>query len=222
MTDAAVPTLTVPGRIAQALLAGEQVIDLRLQPADGGPPPGATRFWLRADPGAQPELKPAYQRARELSLPADEVEPGQVRIDGWAELAGTATTVVDDQTAEALNGKTILALDALAGQEVLVLALRAHRLVEPVTVPDDLSGLPADPAEGPPSRAGLVGDGLPGPLRRPARRHPAASFRASGARTSGLPAAGRASVAGRVRAGSPGCGPPAGCRARRRRTAPRP
>jgi len=179
VTDAAVPTLTVPGRIAQALLAGEQVIDLRLQPADGGPPAGATRFWLRADHGAQPELKPAYQRAREMSLPAEAAGPGQVRIDGWAELAGTATAVIDDQAADALNGKTILALDALAGQEVLVLALRAHRLVEPVTVPDDLSGLPADPAEGPQAepalsemafraRYGGLLDALPGGLQRPA------------------------------------------------------
>jgi hypothetical protein len=185
VTDAAVPTLTVPGRIAQALLAGEQVIDLRLQPDDGGPPAGATRFWLRADPGATPKLKPAYQRARELSLPDEDagelhLPPARrmVRIDGWAELAGTATTVVDDQAAEALNGKTILALDPLAGQEVLVLALRAHRLVESVTVPDDLAGLPADPAAGPPSepalsegafraRYGGLLDALPGGLKRP-------------------------------------------------------
>lgn len=138
MTDAAVPTLTLPGRIVQALLAGEQVIDLRPQPDTGGPPAGATRFWLRPDPGAEPELKPAYQRARALSLPDEDAGPGQVRIDGWAELAASATTLVDDQAREALDGKTILALDPMAGQEVLVLALRAHRLVEPVTVPDDL------------------------------------------------------------------------------------
>jgi hypothetical protein len=171
--------LTVPGRVVQALLAGEQVIDLRLQPDDGGPPAGATRFWLRADPGSEPELKPAYQRARELSLPDEEATPGQVRIDGWAELAGAATTVVDDDTKDALNGKTILALDPLSGQEVLVLALRAHRLVEPVTVPADLAGLPADPAEGPPSepalsegafraRYGGLLDALPGGLQQPA------------------------------------------------------
>ena len=178
MTDAAVPTLIVPGRIVQALLAGEQVVDLRLQPDGGGPPAGTTRFWLRADPGAEPELKPAYRRARELSLPDEGAGPGQVRIDGWAELAGSATTVVDDAAQEALNGKTILALDALAGQEVLVLALRAHRLVEPVTVPDDLAGLPDDPAAGPPSepalsegafraRYGGLLDALPGGLKRP-------------------------------------------------------
>jgi hypothetical protein len=178
VSDAAVPTLTVPGRIVQALLAGEQVIDLRRQPDGGGPPAGARRFWLRADPGAEPELKPAYQRARELSLPDEGAGPGQVRIDGWAELAGSGTTVVDDAAHEALNGKTILALDPLVGQEVLVLALRAHRLVEPVTVPDDLSGLPADPAAGPPSepalsegafraRYGGLLDALPGGLKPP-------------------------------------------------------
>jgi len=156
MADAAAPTLTLPGRIIQALLAGEQVVDLRRQPDDGGPPAGATRFWLRADAAGEPRLKPAYERARELSLPDEGAGPGQVRIDGWAELAGVATTVVDDRAAEALNGKTILALDPLAGQEVMVLALRAHRLVEPATVAEaDLGGLPADPAAGPPSEPAL-------------------------------------------------------------------
>jgi hypothetical protein len=179
VADTAVPTLTLPGRVIQALLAGEQVIDLRRQPDEGGPPAGVTRFWLRADPAAEPQLKPAYQRARELSLPDDGPGAGQVRIDGWAELAGVGATVVDDQAKEALNGKTVLALDPLAGQEVLVLALRAHRLVEPVTVDQaDLGGLPADPAEGPPSepalsemafraRYGGLLDALPGGLNRP-------------------------------------------------------
>ena len=179
MADTAVPTLQLPERIIQALLAGEQVIDLRRQPDDGGPPAGATRFWLRADPAADPELKPAYQRARELSTPGAAPDAGQVRIDGWAELAGVGATVVDDQAKEALNGKTVLALDPLTGQEVLVLALRAHRLAEPVTVPEsDLGGLPVDPAEGPPSepalsemafraRYGGLLDALPGGLKRP-------------------------------------------------------
>jgi hypothetical protein len=177
VTDAAAPTLKLPGRVIQALLAGEQVVDLR-RPGDGGPPPGAGRFWLVADPAADPELKPAYQRARELSLPDVSAGPGQARIDGWAELAGTATTVVDHKAQEALNGKTILALDPFAGQEVLVLALRAHRLAEPVTVPDDLAGLPADPADGPTSEPALsdkafearyngVSGSLPGGLTAP-------------------------------------------------------
>jgi hypothetical protein len=178
VADTAVPTLNLPERIIQALLAGEQVIDLR-QPDEGGPPAAATRFWLRADPAKDPELKPAYQRARELSLPGEAPDPGQVRIDGWAELAGVGTTVIDDQAKEALNGKTILALDPFGGQEVLVLALRAYRLEEPVMVPEaDLGGLPADPAEGPPSqpalsemafraRYGGLLDALPGGLKRP-------------------------------------------------------
>ena len=155
MNDAAVPALTLPARVIQALLAGEQVIDIRRPPEDGGAPVGPARFWLRPDPAADPELKPAYQRARELSLPDDGPGPGQVRIDGWAELAGSATTVVDDKVREALNGKTILDLDPFDGAEVLVLALRAHRLAEPVTVGEDLAGLPADPSEGPPSQPAL-------------------------------------------------------------------
>ena len=179
MADTAVPTLNLPERVIQALLAGEQVIDLRRQPDDGGPPAGTTRFWLRADPAADPQLKPAYQQARELSTPSAAPDPGQVRIDGWAELAGVGATVVDDQAKDALNGKTVLALDPLAGQEVLVLALRAHRLVEPVTAPADLTGLAADPAEGPPSEPALseaafdarrlgVENALPRPLAPPA------------------------------------------------------
>ena len=155
MADAAVPALTVPARVIQALLAGEQVTDLRRQPGDGGPPAGATRLWLRPHPDADPELKPAYQRARDLSLPDEGAGPGRVRIDGWAEVAGVATTVVDDEVMENLNGKTILALDPFAGREVLVLALRVHRLVDPLTVPDDLAGLLADPAEGPTSEPAL-------------------------------------------------------------------
>ena len=144
----------------QALLAGEQIVDLRRRPdagsdEEGAPPAGATRFWLVADSGADPELKPAYSRARELSLPDEGAAPGQVRIDGWAELAGTGTTMLDDKARDALNGKTILALEPLAGQEVLVLALRARRLVEPLTVPDDLAGLPADPAAGPRSEPAM-------------------------------------------------------------------
>ena len=179
MADAAVPTLTAPAPVIEALLAGEQVVDLRVQPGAGGPPEGATRFWLRADPAADPELKAAYRRARELSLPDEGAAPGQVRIDGWAELVGRTTTRLDDERRAALDGKTVLALDPLAGQEVLVLALRAHRLVEPATVPEgDLGGLAADPADGPASEPALseaafqarfngVAGALPGGLTPP-------------------------------------------------------
>ena len=156
MSDTAVPVLSAPGPVIDALLEGEQVIDLRLEPDAGALPEGTTRFWLRADPGAAPVLKAAYRRARELSLADEGAAPGRIRIDGWAELAGAATTVVDDRTREALNGKTILDLDPLSGREVTVLALRAHRLAEPAVVPEaDLGGLPPDPAAGPPSEPAL-------------------------------------------------------------------
>jgi hypothetical protein len=134
--------------VVRALLQGEQVTDLRL-PAAGGPPPDLRRFWLTPN-GDEPALKAAYRRARELSLPEKPPPVGQVRIEGWAELVGRARTGLDTERVAALNSKTVLDLDALAaatgGAEVEVLALRAHRLVEPRTVPEDLSGLPADPS----------------------------------------------------------------------------
>ena len=179
MADAGVPTLTAPAPVIDALLAGEQVIDLRVQPDAGGPPAGATRFWLRADPAAAPELKAAYRRARELSSPDEGAPPGQVRVDGWAELVGRATTRLDDEGKAALDGKTVLALDPLVGQDVVVLALRAHRLVDPAIVPAaDLAGLAADPADGRPSEPALsdtafrarlngVAGALPGGLTPP-------------------------------------------------------
>jgi hypothetical protein len=132
--------------VVRSLLEGEQVADLRL-PTAGGPPPDR-RFWLVPN-GDEPPLKTAYRRARELSLPDEPPPAGEVRIEGWAELVGRATTGLDAERVAALNSKTVLDLDALAraagGDEVVVLALRAHRLVQPLTVPADLSGLPADP-----------------------------------------------------------------------------
>lgn len=180
MSDAAVPTLTAPPAVIDALLAGEQVIDLRVQPDPGGPPDGVTRFWLRADPDRAPELKPAYRRARELSLADESTGLGQVRVDGWAELVGRATVRLDDKARAALDGKTILALDPLAGQEVLVLGLRVHRLVDAANLPaaEGSAGLPADPVQGPPSEPALsdtafdaryngLANALPGGLTAP-------------------------------------------------------
>ncbi|MGH8992640.1 MAG: DUF1802 family protein [Acidimicrobiia bacterium] len=148
MEPTAAPTLALPGPVVRALLAGECVADLRL-PGTGGPPAGHRRFWLLPS-GDEPDLKAAYRRARELSLPEEPPPAGQVRIEGWAELVGRAGTGLDAERVAALNSKTVLDLDALAGAaggaEVTVLALRVHRLVEARTVPEDLSGLPADPS----------------------------------------------------------------------------
>lgn len=149
MEPTGVPALSLPDAVIRALLEGEQVADLR-PPGAAGPPPDLRRFWLAPD-GDQPALKLAYRRARELSLPDGPPPSGQVRIEGWAELVGRATTNLDAERVAALNSKSVLDLDALAttagGADVEVLALRAHRLVEPLTVPADLSGLPADPSE---------------------------------------------------------------------------
>ncbi len=145
-----VPALRLPGVVARSLLEGEQVADLRL-PSAGGPPPGSRRFWLIPS-GEEPALKPAYRRARELSLPEEPPPAGHVRVDGWAELVGRGVTGLDTARVAALNSKSVLDLDALAtaagGAEVEVLALRAHRLVDALTVPADLSGLPPDPSNG--------------------------------------------------------------------------
>lgn len=149
MEPAAVPALDLPGAVVRALVTGEQVAHLR-RPGTSGLPAGATRFWLRPT-GDEPVLKAAYRRARELSLPAEPAPPGQVRIEGWAELTGLATVRLDPERVAALSSKSVLDLEALAASlgdgEVEVLALRAHRLVEPRTVPEGLPGLPADPAQ---------------------------------------------------------------------------
>ena len=173
-----VPVLHLPGAAIRALVAGEQVADIRAP--GSSPPPDARRFWLAPD-GTRPELKAAYRRARELSLPEAEPPPGQVRIDGWAELVGRATTRLDADRIAALNSKTVLDLDALAaaaaGGEVTVLALRAHRLVESLTVDADGAGLPADPSTeqtevalsdiGFDARLTGLADALPGGLSAP-------------------------------------------------------
>ena len=168
MTDTAVPALITSRDVVRALLAGEQIVDLRPDGGRGSLPAG-TRFWLYPAPGDGPELKPAYRLARALSVPEEEPPAGEVRIDGWAELVATATTRLDPERVAALDSKTVLALDRLFGDtpdtdlsggtpdlgigdhggDLLVLVLRAHRLLEPVTVPADLSGLPEDPRQAP-------------------------------------------------------------------------
>src|SRR5262249_41198960 len=122
----------------------------------------ATRVWLYPTAEHQkPELlKPAYRRW------VDDAQPGvgaPVRIEGWADVVGVAELTEPDDLAR-LDGKFVWPPDDAAGRlkwkrraPLLVLALRAHRLLEPVTVPWDdryggctswvtLDGLPDDPA----------------------------------------------------------------------------
>ena len=150
MEPAAAPALVVPAGVIRALLQGEQLVDVR--PAgDRTAPAPASRVWLC--PGGDAELKPAYRMARELSTPEEAPPEGQVRIEGWADVVGTAAARLDAERVAALDSKTVLALDRLSehvgGGEVTVLALRVHRLGEPITASADLRDLPADPAASP-------------------------------------------------------------------------
>jgi hypothetical protein len=155
--------------IVHALLEGEQVLDVRKGGLrEDGRHFGlqATRVWLY--PTAehqQPELlKPAYRHMVDLAPASPVGEP--IRIDGWADIVGVATVTEPDQLA-ALDSKLIWTLDYAESRlrwkkrdPLWVLALRVHRLVEPVVVPwreeyggctswVDLEGLPDDPAEVP-------------------------------------------------------------------------
>jgi hypothetical protein len=160
-------TLKEWAAICHALLEGEQVIDLRkggLREQSRHFEVQAERAWLYPTVEHQkPELlKPAYRHWIELAAGAP--VGGPITISGWVEITDTITI----DTAEAL--------DALAGRVVWtpeyaqsrlnwksrdplwVLVVRAHRLLEPITIPwneayggctswVDLGGLPTDPAD---------------------------------------------------------------------------
>jgi len=153
--------------IVRALLEGEQIIDVR----KGGLHEDGRHFGLRAPrvwlyPTAEhqrPELlKAAYRHTIDLSTASRVGEP--IRIEGWADVAGVATVAQPEQLTD-IDSKTIWTHDYAASRlkwkrrdPLWVLALRAHRLVDPITVPwrdeyggctswVDLVDLPDDPAE---------------------------------------------------------------------------
>jgi hypothetical protein len=184
--------------IVHALVEGEQVLDVRKGGLrEDGRHFGlqATRLWLY--PTAehqQPELlKPAYRHLIELASASPVGEP--IRIDSWADIVGVATLTTPEELA-ALDSKLIWTFDYAESRlrwkkrdPLWVLALRVHRLHEPVIVPwreeyggctswVDLQGLPDDPAALPSEPAlsdiafksrlkGIVG-ALPGGLIEPA------------------------------------------------------
>lgn len=152
--------------IVRALLEGEQILDVR----KGGLREDGRHFAVRGPrvwlyPTAEhqrPELlKPAYRHTIELSPGSPVGEP--IRIDGWADIVGVVTLTDPDQLA-ALDSKLIWTLDYADSRlnwkkrdPLWVLAMRVHRLVEPLTVPwrdeyggctswVELAGLPDDPA----------------------------------------------------------------------------
>ena len=153
--------------VVRALLAGEQILDLR---KGGIREEGrhfalqATRVWLypTVEHQARDLVRPAYQRwidDSEREAPPERA----IRVEGWADVVGVARLTDPDDLAK-IDGKFIWTgeyaasrLSWKARDPLWVLALRAHRLVEPVTVPFrdeyggctswvDLAELPDDPA----------------------------------------------------------------------------
>lgn len=154
--------------IVDALLEGEQIVDVR---KGGIREEGrhfaiqATRCWLYPTVEHQRAelLKPAYRHRIGLTEAAAPEGDADIRIAGWADIVGVAKLTEPEQL-EALDSKLIWSGEYAASRlnwkrrdPLWVLALRAHRLVEPVTVPFraeykgcsswvDLAGLPDDPA----------------------------------------------------------------------------
>ncbi|MBI2169525.1 MAG: DUF1802 family protein [Actinobacteria bacterium] len=143
----AIPAFKEWAIIVDALLSGEQIIDVRkggLREEGRHFGVQARRFWLyptylhqRAD-----LVKPAYRHALDRIL--EEAPPDDlVRVPGWAEVVGVATLTEPDQLA-ALDSKFIWTLDYADARlkwkkrdPLWVLALRVHCLDEPVEVPFD-------------------------------------------------------------------------------------
>ncbi len=152
--------------VVQALLQGEQILDVR----KGGIREDGRHFTVRADrlwlyPTAEhqrPELLKAPYARWVAATEADAPPERAIRIAGWAEIVGVAT-VTDPEVLDALDGKVIWTREYVASRfswkrrdPLWVLALRAHRLLEPIVVPYreeyggctswvELDGLPDDP-----------------------------------------------------------------------------
>jgi hypothetical protein len=154
MTGHGAPALLAPEAVVKALLEGEQVVDVR--PGSSARLAGApTHFWLCPTPVDPAALKPAYRLARQLQGGGAATA---VVIEGWAELVGLGS-LNDPSRLPDLDSKSVLALSTLeewmAGGGLAVLALRVHRLVEPVELAGSppagqdgwvrLEGLPTEP-----------------------------------------------------------------------------
>ena len=152
--------------IVHALLEGEQILDVR---KGGIREDGrhfsvqATRFWLYPTAEHQkPELlKEPYRHWIELAHAAPVGEA--ITIEAWADVVKLAT-ITEAEELDAIASKLIWTDDYAASRlgwkkrdPLWVLALRVHRLLEPVTVAWDdgyggctswveLAGLPDDPA----------------------------------------------------------------------------
>jgi hypothetical protein len=166
-----IPVLPTPALkewavIVQALLAGEQIVDLRkggIREPSRHFEAGRDRAWLypTAEHQRAELLRPAYRRWVE-SAPSS--PPGSaITLHGWADVVATAT-IREPEHLEALAGKVIWSDEYVESRfawkrrdPLWVLVLRAYRLAAPLTVAWDeryrgctswvtLDGLPPDPA----------------------------------------------------------------------------
>jgi hypothetical protein len=182
--------------VVRALLAGEQILDLRkggIREDERRFDVRSRRFWLYPTTEHQrPELvKPAYRRW--VTSGGDEPTE-HLRIDGWADVVGVAT-ITDAAVLESLESKFVWTRAYAEGrlqwkqrQPLWVLALRAFLLAEPVDVtmraeyvgcaswveldglPDDPASLPSEPAlsdESFAARLELCSGAIPGGLAAP-------------------------------------------------------
>ena len=152
--------------VVHALLEGEQILDVRkggLREDGRHFSVQANRFWLypTAEHQKAELLKEPYRHWIDLAHAAPVGEA--ITIEGWADVVKLAT-ITEPEELGAIASKLIWTDDYAASRlgwkkrdPLWVLALRVHRLLEPVTVPweaayggctswVELQGLPDDPA----------------------------------------------------------------------------
>jgi hypothetical protein len=152
--------------VVHALLEGEQILDVRkggLHEDGRHFSEQSTRFWLypTAEHQKAELLKAPYRDWIDLAHAAPVGEP--ITIEGWADVVKLATITTSEEL-DAIGSKLVWTDDYAASRlgwkprdPLWVLALRVHRLLEPVTVAWDdayggctswvqLAGLPDDPA----------------------------------------------------------------------------
>jgi hypothetical protein len=144
-TTLPVPAFKEWAVVVRALLEGEQILDVRkggLREEGRHFSVQSERIWLYPTVEHQEAelVKPAYRRwidLTEAEAPADRA----IRVEGWADIVGVAT-VTEPEMLDALDGKVVWSRAYVetryrwkARDPLHVLALRVHRLAEPVTVP---------------------------------------------------------------------------------------
>lgn len=139
------PALKEWAVVVQALLEGEQILDIRkggLHEEGRHFTVQSTRAWLYPTVEHQHAelLKPPYRRwveSTQAQAPADRA----IRIEGWADVVAAAT-ITEPEVLDALDGKVVWSREYVESRfrwksrdPLHIVALRVHRLDEPITVP---------------------------------------------------------------------------------------